>query len=229
VTSILTLLKWDIILLYRNKLFHVSVAITLVYIALFYLLKSLGNLHIPLIILIYNDPVIISYMFSGVLWLTDRNQNTMQAISVLPLQKIDYLISKTLALSSLAVILAFIMSIAAVGTNFNPFHLITSVFFSSLMFCAFGFTLGSLSNNFLGFLMKSLPLFILSAIPMVILFDLLSPIWFSWIPTLGGVMILQSAFVEKSFLFISLGYLSLIVWAWFSIKVCKYVTLKRIQ
>lgn len=228
-SAIRTLLRWDIILLYRNSLFQISGIITLVYIGIFYLLRPLGNLYIPLIVLIFNDPVIICFMFSGVLWLFDKNQNTMQALSVLPLPRINYLISKTMALSLLAMILSILMTIAAVGFDFNIFHLSVSVFLSSVMFCALGFTIGSVSKNFLAFIMKSLPVFIASAVPFLLLFDFINIYWLIPFPTLGSVMILQSAFVEKSLSFVLAGYVSLLVWVAVILKICINTTLKRIQ
>jgi len=226
---VLKLLKWDVILLYRNSLFQISGIVTLFYIAIFYLLRGLGNLYIPLIVLIFNDPVVICYMFAGVLWLFDRSQNTLQAISILPFPKIDYLISKTLALSLLALILSILMAIAAVGFNFNFLHLTISVFFTSAMYCGLGFMIGSGSTNFLAFLMKSLPIMILSAGPFLLFYEPMNAGWILPFPTLGSVMLLQSAFIEKSFTFTLLGYVDLFIWTAIILKLSFKVTLNKIQ
>jgi len=168
-------------------------------------------------------------MFAGVLWLFDRSQNTLQAISILPFPKIDYLISKTLALSLLALILSILMAIAAVGFNFNFLHLTISVFFTSAMYCGLGFMIGSGSTNFLAFLMKSLPIMILSAGPFLLFYEPMNAGWILPFPTLGSVMLLQSAFIEKSFTFTLLGYVDLFIWTAIILKLSFKVTLNKIQ
>jgi len=226
--TLVPFLRLDSTLLFRNKLFHISAIITIIYIGLFYLLKPLGNTHIPLIVLIYNDPVIMGYMFAGVLWLFDKNQNTIQAISVLPISKSNYIISKVITLSILAVILSFIMALSAVGIRFNPIHLTISVFLSSVMFCCLGFIIGSISSNFLAFLMKSLPVFILFATPVTVLFDGVNPVYFILVPSLGSILVMQSAFVAVEVISIQLGYIHMCFWTAISIFVCYRITIPRL-
>ena len=222
-------LKLDVTLLFRNKLFHISGIITIIYVGLFYLLKPLGSTHLPLIILIYNDPVIMGYMFAGVLWLFDKNQNTIQAISVLPVSKSNYIISKVTTLSILAVVLSLIMALFAIGIRFNPIHLTISVFLSSVMFCCLGFVIGSISSTFLSFLMKSLPVFILFATPVAVLFDWINPVYFILVPSLGSILVMQSAFVAVDVISILLGYVHMCFWTAISIFVCYRITLPRLQ
>ena len=122
-------LKWDAVLLYRNRLFHIALLIALIYTGVFFLLKPLGNLDNVLVVLIFNDPVVTGYIFGGVIWLFDKNQHTLQAVSVLPVRRNLYLLSKILILSGLAVLVSVVMALAARGLDFNWFHLIFSVFY----------------------------------------------------------------------------------------------------
>ena len=224
-----TFIQLDVILLFRSRLFHISAIITVVYIGMFYLLKPLGSVHLPLIILIYNDPVIMGYMFAGVLWLFDKNQNTLQAISVLPVNKQEYLFSKILILSILAVMLSIIMSVSAVGFSFNWFHLIFSVFLSSIMFCCIGFAIGSRSAHFLSFLMKSLPVFIVFALPMLVLFNFFPYWYFILVPSLGGILVMKSAFIQVDVLTSVIGYAHMITWTAICIWICYKSALPKIQ
>lgn len=208
----LHLFKWDVILLNRNQLFMIAAVITLLYIGIFYLLKPLGNLTTILIILIFNDPVITGLLFAGVLWMFDKNQNTLQAIAVLPVSPSFYLLSKAMVLSLLATLLSFIMTIAAMGLNFNGLHLFTSVFFSAFMFSCLGFCIGALARNFNQFLLYMIPVLLLNAVPFLSIFDIGESWYFLPLPSTGGIELLRSTFDNRSFGF-NLGmYIHLIIW-----------------
>jgi hypothetical protein len=211
-TFFLTLLKWDMILLNRNRLFILAAAVAGIYIALFYLLKPLGNLTTILIILIFNDPVVTGYLFASVLLLFDKNQHTLQAVSVLPLPFRMYLLSKAVILSLLATGISFIMALATRGTDFNAIHLFTASFLSAGMFSLFGFAVGSLTRNFNQLLLHSIPFFIITGIPFLSLFGFGNLVYYMVIPSAGGIGILQSAFEEKPLWHTLVMYIHLLAW-----------------
>jgi len=219
------LFKGDLVLLYRNQLFSISMVIALLYTGLFYLLKPLGNLSNLAIVLIFNDPVVTGYLFAGVLWLFDRNQHTLQAISVLPVRLEWYLFSKALVLSLLATLVAVIMTVAMKGWAFNPVHLILSTFLSAFLFSSFGFAIGALSKNFNQFLMYSIPFFIVAGLPLLPLFGIGRFVHFLLIPVTGGVAVMQAAFNEGTGLAVWSFYFHLLLWSaigwWLAVKNAK--------
>jgi fluoroquinolone transport system permease protein len=222
----LQLLKWDITLLNRNRLFVLAAAVAGIYIALFYLLKPLGNLTTILIILIYNDPVVTGYLFASVLLLFDKNQHTLQAISVLPLPFRIYLLSKAVLLALLSTAISFIMAFATRGTDFNGFHLLTASFLSAFMFSCFGFAVGALCRNFNQLLLYSIPFFLLTGIPFLSLFGIGDKAHYAVIASTGGIGILQSAFEEKSSLHTLLMYVHLLTWTGISWVIALKMTAK---
>ncbi len=74
------LFRWDLIHLQRNQMIAVSVLVAAAYLGIFYLLRSLGNLEGLLIVMIFNDPIIMSYFFAGTLLLLEKDQRTLDAL-----------------------------------------------------------------------------------------------------------------------------------------------------
>ena len=220
-------LKWDAVLLYRNRLFHIALLIALIYTGVFFLLKPLGNLDNVLVVLIFNDPVVTGYIFGGVIWLFDKNQHTLQAVSVLPVRRNLYLLSKILILSGLAVLVSVVMALAARGLDFNWFHLIFSVFLSSFLFSSAGFSLAALSRGFNEFLLYSIPFFIISAVPFLHLFGIGDLIYFVFLPTTGSIEILKGALSSLNPLYLIFMYVHLIFWTILGWQLVIRITQKR--
>lgn len=220
-------LKWDGVLLYRNRLFHIAILIALIYTGIFFLLKPLGNLDNVLVVLIFNDPVVTGYIFGGVIWLFDKNQHTLQAVSVLPVRRNLYLLSKTLILSSLAVLVSVVMALAARGFELNWFHLVVSVFFTSFLFSSAGFVLASLSAGFNQFLLYSIPFFIVSAIPFLPLFGFGKILYFILLPTTGSVVILKASMESSNDWNLIPMYVHLFIWTAISWRLVVRITQKR--
>ncbi|MBR9999638.1 MAG: hypothetical protein KFF73_11740 [Cyclobacteriaceae bacterium] len=220
-------LKWDTVLLYRNRLFHIALLIALIYTGIFFLLKPLGSLTRILVVLIFNDPVVTGYIFGGVIWMFDKNQHTLQAVSVLPANRRHYLLSKILILSLLAVMVSLVMAIATRGLDFNVFHLVISVFFSSFLFSAVGFAVAALSRGFNEFLLYSVPFFIISAIPMLYMFGIGEIMYFIPLPTTGCIEILRASFTSLNSWYLLIMYCQMFIWAVISWRVVVRVTQKR--
>jgi fluoroquinolone transport system permease protein len=218
-------IRWDSILLFRNRLFHIALLVAAIYTGLFFLLKPLGNLNKLLVVLIYNDPVVTGFIFSGVIWMFDRNQHILQAISVLPSRRQHYLLSKILILSLLAVFVSLVMAVAARGFEFNVFHLVFAVFLSSFIFSSTGFALAAISSGFNGFLMYSIPFFILSAIPMLYMFGIGDILYFIPFPTTGCIEVLRSAFVPMNAWYLLMMYSQMIIWAVIAWRMTVKITL----
>lgn len=226
--TLLHLIKWDIILLNRNRLFVIAGVIAAMYIGIFYLLKPLGSLDKILTVLIVNDPVVTGYIFAGILLMFDKGQNTLQALSVTPVKLNTYLLSKTIVLSLLGMVSSIAMAAGAVGSEVNYIHLAISSFFATFIFAALGFAIGAVAKNFNSFLIYSMPIFILSGIPFFWVFGIGSLWWYFLLPISGGVGVLYGsvATVEPMLLFAS--YLQMAVFCALCWAIAKRVTSKKL-
>lgn len=226
--KLLQLLKWDAILLHRNRLFIIAGAVAVLYIGIFYLLKPLGSLDRILAVLVFNDPVVTGFIFAGILWMFDKNQNTLQALNVTPIKLTTYLFSKITILSLLGTMSAVLMALAAMGTAVNYFHLILSTYFSSFIFSCVGFMVGATSSNFNNFLMRSIGVFVLMAVPMLWIFDIGNFWWYLIVPITGGVGTLYAAVSEVEPVIIFASYLQLGAVSYISWLLVKRITAKQL-
>lgn len=191
-----TLLRWDLILLYRNQLVVISAVLAGVYLGLFHLLKELGSLEKVLVLMIFNDPVVTGLLFAGVLVLFEKDQHTLEALAVSPLSPDTYLWSKALSLTLVALGTSLAMAWAGYGWQFNYLHFIFGVISASFFFIFVGCWVVPPTRSFNQFLVRCLPLLILLALPFIAFFEAAPSFWFYPIPSYPSILLLQAAFEE---------------------------------
>lgn len=179
-----------------------------------------------LVILIFNDPVVTGYLFAAILLIFDKNQNTLRAFSVLPVPLDWYLLSKNILLSFLATIVAFIMAFATKGLAFNFFHLFVAVFLSTFIFSNCGLFVGTKANSFNQLLLYSIPIFIISGIPFLSLFNIGDPLFYTLIPSWGGIGLLNAAFNKYPMHLLILYYFHLLLFSYLFWRLAVRASLK---
>lgn len=210
--SFLRLLQWDFVLFNRNNLVVLAFVVALLYLGLFFLLKPLGNLNDVLIILVFNDPVVTGFLFAGILLLFDKQQNTLQALQVLPMPLSRYLLSKAVALVILSILSALVMIIAAHGFAFNYLHFIAGVGLSAAVFIFIGFAAGGRAKNFNQFLLFAVGVMIPIAVPLLWLFDVGSMAVYAAFPSFPGLILLKASLESVPLEWILYSYAYLLIW-----------------
>ena len=214
--TILRLIKWDLTLQVRYNILTIAVVISALYILLF---KSLPgeNLDPLLILLILSDPAMFGVMFIGVLVLYEKDNNTLDALIVTPLKSSQYLWSKAISLTLIAVPIALAIAIFGHGFNLNYFYYITGLVLSSIMFVFIGFIIVSKSNGFNQYIIKfafcTLPI----SIPVIGIFDLYQSNIYYLIPSQATILLLKAGLnhsIANWQILYSLLYL--IIWLLFS-------------
>lgn len=223
--NLLQLLRWDLLLLHRNQLILISFAIATLYMGLFYLLQQAPQLEQILILLIFNDPLIMGYMFAGVLLLLEKNQNTLQAIAVSPLPLKHYLWSKAIALCLLSTSTAIAMTVIGAGCDLHWLHLLVGVGGGSLFFSLAGFGLAANAQDFNSFLFRSIGFLVLLGLPVLSLFDLVESALFYLLPSYPSLLLLQASFTPVAAFQLLYAYTYLLI----SIILIAYWTQKRVQ
>ena len=188
------LLRWDFVHLQRNQMISISLLVAAVYLGIFYLLKSLGNLDNLLIVMIFNDPVIMSYLFAGVLLLFEKDQHTLDALLVTPLSHNAYLWSKALSLSLIATLTALLMIWVGYGWSLNYLHFMVGTFGTSVLFVWLGCLIGVRASGFNAYLMRSIGIFIPAALPLLSLFNVWDHPLLYLIPSFPGILLLRASF-----------------------------------
>jgi len=196
-----TMLKWDLVLLSRYKIIHISILSVFLY---FLTTQAVPDMDKPIFhtMLLFFDPAIIGIMFIGALVLFEKSENVLQALVITPMLVDDYLLSKITSLTLLSVISATIFILLLnifSGIDFNIPYLTISIILTSVMLILLGFILVSRVNSineyllamFIGFLGLLFP-------PMLHLSGLYENVLFYLWPTQASFTLFSGVFNAAS-------------------------------
>lgn len=198
-SQLLHLLKHDFRLLSRNKIITVSVIVSIAYVATFKGLSTFGDMEKILVLVIFNDPALLGFLFIGVMLLFEKNENTFQAVSVTPIKESNYVLSKSLALSTVAVACCFFMAIATKGTQFNYLLFFLAAFLSSMVFSFIGFAVVASEKSFNQYLLKAIGWLMILSLPFLGYFEVMDDYWFVLFPTQPAIDLFQVSLSEFNF------------------------------
>ncbi len=218
---LISLIRLDLTLLFRNGVLYAAAIITILYTLILQILPR-QNFTDVLIILIFTDPVMLGFMFTGVMVLFEKSGNTLQAMSVTPVRPGQYLLSKAIALTLVAMVASLIMTLAGVGFDFNLLYFGAAVTLSSVLFVFIGFTGVSRVKTFNQYFLV-IPLFMVPfSLPMLNFLGITTTwLWFL-IPTQGSLILFSAAIKNNSTVSlpeIIYAFFILIVFTWLAFRV----------
>ncbi len=212
----ISLFKLDFILLIRNRVLLVAGVITILYSGVMQILPE-KNFILVITTLIFTDPVMLGFLFIGVMILFERGGNTLQAISVTPVRSREYLWSKALTLTLISLVAGLIMALAGVGLHFRSAYLVAAIGLSSLLFIFLGFVGVSRVKTFNQYFIF-IPLFMTPAFLPFLNYFGITDTWLMYlIPTQASIILFTAAFdysqtVAPADQIYSLTYLPLCIW-----------------
>ncbi len=211
-TQLKTMLKWDVILQSRYKIIHLSILSVVIYYISLVAIPSINTTEFKTLYLFF-DPTLIGIMFIGALVLFEKSENTLQALTVTPMEPRTYFLSKIISLTILSVISGFLFLFLSHGIHFQYFYMITGIVFTSIFLILFGFFLVARCrsiNEYLGLMMIA---FLLLFVPP--LFDITgiykSVVFYLW-PSQASFLLFNGVFgtVSLNETIYALAYL--IIW-----------------
>jgi len=208
----LHLLRYDFILLKRNQIIAVSVVATALYLGVFRWLSSLGNVEKLLVLIIFNDPAVLGFLFVGVMVLFEKNENTLQVLAVSPMEEHHYLWSKAVALTVVSVICCYSMAFATYGMHFHWFHFGMAAVLTTLLFTFIGFIAVAGESSFNSYLLKAVGILLFLALPFLGYFEVVSRNWFLWMPTQPAVDLFRASFQHIPLSQLVYGYVAITGW-----------------
>ena len=190
---LIKLIELDFMLITRNRILAVAAVVTFLYVLIIQILPE-ESFTMVLTLLIFSDPVMLGFMFTGAMVLFEKSSNTLQALSVTPVRAGEYLLSKGLSLTAVAMAASLIMTVAGVGLNFSLPYLAAAVTFSSLLFIFAGFTGVSKVRTFNQYFII-IPVFMIpTCLPFLNYFGATDTwIWYV-VPTQASLILFQAAF-----------------------------------
>ena len=148
-------------------------------------------------------PVLIMYGVSmttvflvGVLLLIERSQGTLSVVMVSPLRPAEYLASKLITLTVLALVESAIMAVVAYGLGFSFAWFVLAVVMRASMGVAVGIADGVRFRSITRFLVPAIGLSLAFDLPNIWYFELWpSPLFYLW-PSMPPLLLAKAAFVE---------------------------------
>ncbi|MDB4582683.1 ABC transporter permease [Draconibacterium sp.] len=184
---------WDLKLLAKYKILHVALFIAVSYTGIFLLFNLRGNEKV-LTALIFSDPTFMGFIFLGAMVLFEKSANTLQALVVTPIEIWQYLFSKAIALTMMALIICFAMVFAGYGFHFHYGWFFLATFLSSVLFILLGFIGVARVKSFNQYIIV-IPVFLAPAIlPCLNFFGVTNTFWFYIIPTQASLLMFEAAF-----------------------------------
>lgn len=201
--------------LFRNNIIAISIAMTLIYMLVFFALNMGSDSHRLLTLFIFNDPALIGLLFMGTAIIMERNQGILPAILVSPLSLHTFLVSRIFVLSLLGTLCALGMAIVAIGFNFNVVQFSIASFLVTALGCTIATFLASLTNEFLKYMLLLVPFLIFGiAPPLLDYMGLIESNLFRIFPAWGELFLIGNSYgnaiIKQSD--ILLAYISSIVW-----------------
>ena len=184
---------WDLKLQVRNNILTVAIIIAAIYVGIFLLLNLKGNDDI-LIVLIFTDPVMLGFLFMGVLFLFERGSNTLEALVVTPVKIWHYLFSKAISLTLIALIICFAIVFAGHGFSINYINFFLASFLTSILFIFLGF-IGVLQIHTFNQYILIIPLFFAPfSLPMLNFFEVTNTYLLYIFPTQASLLLFTASF-----------------------------------
>jgi fluoroquinolone transport system permease protein len=207
-------MRWDVLIQYRNKFYAVSGFVVVFWTAL--LMFASGGIQldpalvVPMFVAI--NLVITTFYFMAALVLLERNEGTFTALVVSPLRDVEYLLSKSISLSILALLETLIVVVVIFGINASWLPLL----FGSLLFGVFYSLVGFISVSRYGaineFLIPSAGIVTLMFVPLAGYFKLVDPMVFILHPVQPFIVLLQSAYTQMDVWQVAYAYLGSVAW-----------------
>ncbi|MBN2609919.1 MAG: ABC transporter permease [Bacteroidales bacterium] len=191
--KLLKTIIWDLKFAIRYNIVTVAVVITALYTII---IKLVPGADIPEVVasLIFSDPTMLGFIFTGAMVLFEKDANTLQALAITPVKPWQYLWSKAVSLTLIALFCSFGITIIARGINANFLWLSLSVTLSSFLFIFIGFIGVSRVKTFNQYIIL-IPLFMLpTVLPLADFYGLYHTSLFYLIPTQGSLLLFKAAF-----------------------------------
>lgn len=223
------LIKWDFVLLARNQIILISGIVTIIYIGIFQAIKGIEEVDKVLVLIIFNDPALLGFIFVGVSVLFEKNENTLQALVVSPLKEVNYILSKTIALTLISLGCCLIMALAAKGPNFQWIHYSAATIGTTALFGFVGFILISSVRSINEFILKSALLFMVMGLPFLGYFEVIDPVYFLIFPAQPCIDLFNASFVQTPWSNLLFGYIGLLIWNVISFRLALRAFRKNIK
>ena len=164
-TRLTATMQWDVRLQWRNGFYYAAIAVVVMW--LFIASQIPDETLIWLLpMMIMGNLVIGTFYFLGGLVLLEKDEGSLEARVTTPLRPTEYLGSKVLTLTGLAVLESSLITIASVGLQANWVWLLAGVVETAVFFCLVGFIVVARYDSVNEYLLPSVGYLLLLGLPL---------------------------------------------------------------
>ena len=189
--------RLDVLLQLRYGFYYAAAFTTLIWIGLLLPLPvSVLDLAVPLVI--FTDLAVVGYYFIAGAVLFEKGEETLFALVSTPLRFREYLASKLITLTALAVVMSLVVVGVSYGYGFRAAFLVLGVIFMSVISLLVGFITVSPFDSISSYIIPSgIPLLVMG-LPLIHFLGLSESPLLYLIPTQGSMLLLGAAFETAS-------------------------------
>ncbi len=223
-TRLLATMKLDFTIQQRNNLYTISIglAILLTLIARFAFDRAMLTATLPAMFVLGIGGT--TYMFLAGMIIFEKNERTLNSLIVTPLTTWEYIASKGVTLTALALLEATIITAFSYGLRINLFALYGGLLLLALLNLLISLGVVVRYDSVTDFLVPSFVIVILIELPLLMQIDLgpiVNAIWYA-IPTTAPYLLLQAAYAPIAGWQIAYGILYSFLWlvplAWWAYR-----------
>ena len=215
---ILGAINTDVRFQIKQGFYLIYILLTLLYMVL---LGALPNDYMNYIIpaLVFTDPTIVGFFFIGGIIMLEKEQGVLEYIFVTPLRIWEYVLSKVISLSILAVIAGVGITLASNYSSYLNVGLLgIGIFLTSVFFVLIGIlaSIGCRSLN--NYIVRMVPIIILLILPCISIIGFRYSFIFNVIPSVIGLRLIIASFNKYSLAYIVVHMVSLMLLNFFLFK-----------
>ncbi|KXB06726.1 hypothetical protein AKJ54_01135, partial [candidate division MSBL1 archaeon SCGC-AAA382K21] len=169
--SFATFFKLDLKMFHEYKIYYLIVLIVLVYTLILRQVPSQLSNTVGTM-LIFFEPSLIGFMFLGVLILFERNDGSLNALSVTPASLDSYMWSKVITMTIVALVSGVSIATLAFGFSTRYIFITVGVLLTSLVYTFLGFVAVSRYKSIDGYLSIIMLVMLISILPVLDFFNI---------------------------------------------------------
>ena len=204
-------LKSDIRFQFNHGFYFIYILVTVCYIVILQKIpdSAIKDYLIPLII--YTDPAVLGFFFIGGIVMLEKQQGITDCLAVTPLDPKEYLISKTLSLSVVALFASLAIAVLS-GSRINMALLVIAILLSSAFFTLYGFLAAGGCRTVNQYFLRAVPLMLLAIFPCFTVIGFPYSWLFRALPSVSGMVLMLAAGLNITFIEVLLSMAVMCVW-----------------
>ena len=188
--------RLDLLLQKRYGFFYAGTFVVVMWVMLLlFVPDTFLELAVPLVV--FTDLAVVGFYFIAGMVLFEKGEATLSALVSTPLRFREYLASKLLTLTALALVISLVVALAGYGFGFNPVLFLLGVVFAAGISALAGFITVAPFGSVSSYLVPSSIVLVLLGLPVFHFLGLWQSPAFYLLPTQGALLLLGGAFVPE--------------------------------